>query len=617
MADEGTSFSIDIPVTGGSGIDAAAASVDSLAVRLDKATKASQASSDAVKAAEASYSKAEANVDKFTKALERVGVAADAQKAKLRVATDLGDTSAVSRANAQIKELASQHEQLAGKVSNAKTVLAGEAKILDMLKSKSVGEGETNFEKLERGLRRLGGPVEAIGDPILKMASGWKKVTAAVGENGALLAGAAITLALAAAVVAVTVALGEGIVKIGIWAVQLADARTNALGLAAGMVRSKADGQILSDQIDQLTKKFPLTQEEISATAKELAGMGLRGDALAGALERSAERAARIKFGPAFAEQMLTLGEQSKVFQVNLAQTFGGLDTSGLMRALQTMVSLFDSSTESGRALQVVFNSIFQPLIDTVAGARVKVEAFFLHLEIWALEALTAIKPFGSLIVKVGEVFLIGAAIIGGVFATALAVVVGLVGLFVLGIGAVVTGFIKLNAWASSLGDKIYDTFSGIDLVAVGKSLIQGLADGVVAGGKALVDAVEGAARQAIAAAKGVLGIHSPSTVFAEIGMQTGAGMAVGVDRSAPAVGDALERMTSPPSASPGSAQVAGGGEASGGGGRMLNLQGAQFVFNGVEGAEDAESRFSALLTQMVHGDAVQIGGMAAATPTG
>ena len=106
-------------------------------------------------------------------------------------------------------------------------------------------------------------------------------------------------------------------------------------------------------------------------------------------------------------------------------------------------------------------------------------------------------------------------------------------------------------------------------------------------------------------AAKAKLGIHSPSTVFAEIGENTAAGMAGGVEGASGDVQSSLEKMVAPPDAKAG-AGSAGGGKAAGGG---LNLAGACFNLYGVEGAEDAEARIGTLLTRLLEGDAAQLGG--------
>ena len=71
------------------------------------------------------------------------------------------------------------------------------------------------------------------------------------------------------------------------------------------------------------------------------------------------------------------------------------------------------------------------------------------------------------------------------------------------------------------------------DLFGVGKNLVQGLINGIKSMISAVSGAVGGVAKSILAAAKRVLGIHSPSTVFKdEVGAQIGAGVAVGITES-------------------------------------------------------------------------------------
>lgn len=67
-------------------------------------------------------------------------------------------------------------------------------------------------------------------------------------------------------------------------------------------------------------------------------------------------------------------------------------------------------------------------------------------------------------------------------------------------------------------------------LLGAGKDLINGLKNGITGAIQGVVDAVKGGVSRVVNAAKGLLGIHSPSTVFAEIGMFTMEGMQIGID---------------------------------------------------------------------------------------
>ena len=81
------------------------------------------------------------------------------------------------------------------------------------------------------------------------------------------------------------------------------------------------------------------------------------------------------------------------------------------------------------------------------------------------------------------------------------------------------------NIWGN-----VTDFLGGIDLEEIGKNIIQGLIDGVKSMAKSVVKSVEGVVDDAIQGAKNLLGIHSPSRVFMEIGEFTGEGFAIGID---------------------------------------------------------------------------------------
>lgn len=70
-------------------------------------------------------------------------------------------------------------------------------------------------------------------------------------------------------------------------------------------------------------------------------------------------------------------------------------------------------------------------------------------------------------------------------------------------------------------------------VISIGSNIIQGLVKGVTGAAGRLIDAVKGAVGDAIEGAKNLLGIHSPSRVFREIGRYTMQGAALGVDDDA------------------------------------------------------------------------------------
>jgi phage-related protein len=89
----------------------------------------------------------------------------------------------------------------------------------------------------------------------------------------------------------------------------------------------------------------------------------------------------------------------------------------------------------------------------------------------------------------------------------------------------------------------IQTAFSGIDWGAIGSSIVQGIANGIRNGAGWIVDAAKAAAQSALDAAKALLGINSPSTVFMDIGMDAGLGMAMGLNAMQGVVSGAVGNM--------------------------------------------------------------------------
>jgi hypothetical protein len=79
--------------------------------------------------------------------------------------------------------------------------------------------------------------------------------------------------------------------------------------------------------------------------------------------------------------------------------------------------------------------------------------------------------------------------------------------------------------------------------VEAGRALVQGLARGIAELALAPVNAVRQIGADAVARLKAVLGIRSPSAVFARLGAMTALGMAVGLQGMAPKVQEAAEGL--------------------------------------------------------------------------
>jgi len=230
--------------------------------------------------------------------------------------------------------------------------------------------------------------------------------------------------------------------------------------------------------------------------------------------------------------------------------------------------------------------------------------ASFYQFEILILKALIAIKPWGSTILAVVAVFAILGAIVAGL-AVAIpaavtlvaAVIVGSVVAIVAGLVMVTNKFVELGAYLKS-----------INLADVGMQMMIGLANGITGAAGAVFNAIKGTVTGAIDGAKKLLMIKSPSQVFAEIGMQTGAGMVEGVDASAADVQGSMASMVAPPDALETVGSTSSASSVSSAPSAGASVTGNTFILNGVQGAEDAETRIRAIFTQIMEGNAAQLG---------
>jgi phage-related protein len=79
-----------------------------------------------------------------------------------------------------------------------------------------------------------------------------------------------------------------------------------------------------------------------------------------------------------------------------------------------------------------------------------------------------------------------------------------------------------------------------------GKAIVQGLTQGILSLAAAPVNAVRDLGGKAITTLRNLLGMRSPSRVFAEIGAMTALGMAVGLQGAAPEVARAVQALVPP-----------------------------------------------------------------------
>jgi hypothetical protein len=645
MADDRTQFLIELAAKF-SGGDSAVATVATLGDRmlvagatakefeavttatsnaLEDAAAAALKASDAVASGEKGYAAAETAADKAAKMVELLSGRAQELTGKLQAALDVGDGASIARVEKQVWALAERQQDAVVKTNAAAAALKAEAAAMDVLNSKAASAA-AKHDDLKKGLAnvqgaadkaakaelaaagtgkvnemaeafgKLGGPAGVAGQKVLGVATGFKKLGTAMGSAGPY-------VAMAVAIVAIASAAFVAALAITHWGVSLAEANRSQALLSQGVAQSVQGGAELNAKIAQLSKTVPATRDELLKMAGDLAKTGLRGKDLSDELETAAVKAAKLKFGPDFGRQMLALEVQSRRFDDNIKDTFGGLKVEGLLEGMSTLGDLFDSSTSSGKALKFLFETMFQPLVDGATGVVPKIERMFLYAEIWALKAYIAMKPYRSEIEAVGHALLVGAAAIGGVLAVALGLVIGLFGLLVGIVLDVANGIYELVGAFVDVEKAIYGGLAGAVtfMGELGSNMIKGLVSGITGGATAVVDAMTGVVGGAVDAAKHALGIASESKVLAGLGDNSAHAFASGVEGGTSDAQGALESMVAPPSAPAGA-----GGSRAGGGGVSVSI--GVINVNGESTKEQAHDLIDQF-TAWLEGEGITIGG--------
>jgi hypothetical protein len=500
---------------------------------------------------------------------------------------------------------------------------------------------QRGLKKLAGAFHALGGPLGAVGSLAFDTSSKFGDMSKAIGgaHTVAALAAAGI-VALVVAVAALGVALVASVSATAAWAIGLADAKRSAELTSDALVAMHPELKALSGTIAAVAKETGAHSDELQELAGKLKAAkvaaadmpdALRAAALAEAalgsggaqdfiddLKTSKRAAGELsrevssKLAPIVSSKMRGLSAQSQHFKDLIGSLFGGLNIEPVLNGLKRLVDLFDENTAAGQAIQLIFESVFQPLIDGADKAAIMIEAFVLGFLIAATKLYIALKPvirgiaefFGfddpttadtlAMVTKAGEILTY--------------VVFGLVAAFgaLVAIGAVVAAalaapWVALTTFVAGVvaaGAAIYNAAGDI-----GRGMMRGLAEGITAFAGLPISAIVGAANAAIWAAKKALGIASPSKVFAELGGYTAEGFAEGVDEGAAQAGAAMAGLLAPPPAATGASRAPAGGA------RSIDLSGASFTFNGVQNAEHATQLFQEMLTRFFEGTADSIAG--------
>ncbi len=539
---------------------------------LTAASAASAAANAALAAGNDEYATLERAAVQASKAVERLGMSGDLMSREyLDAAKKAHDASVAVNAHAgtlqkledEAKQAASAEDGFARSLNNVRK-LSGHV-------DKTLERQAQSLSKLGGALGAIGGPLGSVGQKLTAPIRGFHELSQVMTATQAASILAAVGVAaVGVAILAVAAAAVFGIGKITMWAVRLAD----------------KEGK---------------------------------------------------------------LAAQTEKLEDNFNDLFSGLNIEPVIAGMEILANLFDENTEAGKAMKFLFEAVFQPLIDQAENAAVAIEAFALGFLIGLTKVYIAVKPA---LRAIGELFGFEDDELTGLLESltsageiAAYIFVGLAAAFGLVVGAVVAVIAVFGAMVASiimipvvLGEaaaallnlfvgavrSVIDYFGSISWSDLGKSIIDGIVNGITGAAGGVVNAITGAVGGAISAAKSMLGIASPSKVFENFGDMTGEGFVSGVeaqnDNAQAAMTDMVEptlpaqpfagvtsASTGGPGAAPEAATAAGGagGES---GGMIINLQGAQLSFTGLKDAPQGVQEFAEMLTKIMKGDAASLG---------
>lgn len=455
------------------------------------------------------------------------------------------------------------------------------------------------------GVKGLLSSLASSGGPLGSMAGGLQKVVGFLG--GGLTLG---IVAAAAAIVVLVAAIGAAVVAFGALGVSQANAARSERLMLEGMTKipnwfgiAAGSAKELQDSIDGVASSVALGRDKVAGYAQELYKSGLRGRNLTDAVEatsiavsaageayggmvksmfqgsayagQSVQKLAdqvKNRFGGVAKAQLLDLDVQTKKLKEGFDSLFRGVKIEGFLSALKAVTDLFSQNTQSGQALKVIVETLFDPLGKALAAVAPIAKRFFQGLVIGTLDVLIAVQElrlwfkntfgdvslfkgidFGTVALLAARIAIYGVAAAFGVVAISLATVIApwaiLIG-FVYYLGL---GFLKLGEWIAWLFGQFDQFEAWADSFAKsGADMVKGFVQGIIGGYKWIVDAVSGLGDVAIKALKSVLLMHSPSKVFEDLGGFTAEGYIVGVEKSSPSVADAMQQMVDVPTPSRG-----------------------------------------------------------------
>lgn len=426
-----------------------------------------------------------------------------------------------------------------------------------------------------------GGAAKALG----KVGSAAKEDLASILPSiGTMMGGLATAGALAAAAVAaVGAAFIAGTVALAAFGLGAADAAAKMSRQREALLGTAKDAGNLGDHIVQLAGKVPQGVEELNALSVALSKTRISGKATVSSLNAISQVTGAVD-GAAGAkiQELITRNDKFGRMAIGAFELDGtGLDFDSVAQAyadgtkksleaakkeLRMGIAPIEAGSEAlAKAAEKKFGKLNVANAFSLENAPKKFKEQFA-----ALSSGVNLEPISKALQDAFGQLSPDAPLGAGVKAFMTSFGGGLVDVGAKAIPILLEGLQYVVLWGLKITRTFLETKDAIANVLngdgnwfekwlkVGKELTRGLVTGIVQGNLLVSEAVVGLGSASIKAFKDVLGIHSPSKVFADFGEHTTAGYVEGVESGSKRASGAVQGMVDMPSSPAGSSPGVG-----------------------------------------------------------
>lgn len=467
-----------------------------------------------------------------------------------------------------------------------------------------------SFRKTSESAKDTKGKLASLADEASQLPGPLGQMGAAFKQTVSLLTSASVlSMVVAAAFVALGVAVLGAAAALAKFGIAAGNARrTERLHLEgiqnmrSAYVRHRASAAEVQTAIDGVAASSATSRATIAQYAEVMHRAGLRGANLRTALGAAATKAAVLgdesgraftqlavgahrsgvgiqrlandveaRFGRAARGMLLDLDVMSSKLSESWNALFDGVDFEPVLNMFHEITQLFSQNTATGRALKAIVTALFGPMVESASGATPIIKRFFQGMVIAALQVTIGIltvrnwlrRTFGgegrssidgmTVALNLGKVAMFGIAAAAGVALLA----VGAVGI------AIASPFITIYYLVSRVlmalrAVKNFGRELGAEWRQIGSQLVDGLVNGIKGAANRAVAAISEFGQSLVDEWRSILDIHSPSRVFAGLGVQIPRGVEQGIDDGSASLDRTIESMMSIPTVDAGGAATPG-----------------------------------------------------------